>query len=43
MKKADHKFYRDKREQIDRLSRQNESFWYCSHKPIFIPKRGKKK
>jgi len=44
MKKADYKFHRDKKEQIQRDSKQNESFfWRSDPIPIFIPKRKKKK
>lgn len=47
MKKADYKFHRDKKEQIQDLSKQNEGedyfFRQASNRPIFIPKRKKKK
>lgn len=47
MKKADYKFHRDKKEQINDLSKPNDgSDWFfqkAANKPIFIPKRKKKK
>ncbi len=44
MKKADYKFHRDRKEQIESQSRQSEVFiWRTSGSPIFIPKRKKKK
>lgn len=46
MKKADYKFHRDRREQIENNARQNEglfSLWRePSNRPIFIPKNKKK-
>jgi len=47
MNKADYKFHRDKKEQIQRDSNQTEpalwSFYRPANSPIFIPKRKKKK
>ena len=49
MKKADYKFHRDKKHQIENASKENEpSIWQhyrglASSNPIFIPKRKKKK
>lgn len=47
MKKSEYKFHKDKKEQIDNLSKENEpliwQMWKPSHKPIFIPKRKKRK
>lgn len=45
MNKADHKFHRDKREQIDSQARENDQpVWFKNiPRPIYIPKRKKKK
>jgi len=44
MNKADYKFHRDRKEEIENNSKQNESFfWRSDPKPIYIPKRKKKK
>lgn len=46
MKKADHKFHRDKQNQIKHNSTESSgSFWYGlpANRPIYIPKRKKKK
>jgi hypothetical protein len=47
MKKAEYKFNKDRQEQIRNFSTENEPhFFYfkeASNKPIFIPKRKKKK
>jgi hypothetical protein len=47
MKKADYKFHRDRRGQIENQSRQSdEPFFYfkqAANSPIFIPKRKKKR
>lgn len=46
MKKADYKFHKDRKDQIQRNSQQNEPmrFWCAaSNQPIYIPKRKKKK
>ena len=46
MKKADYKFHRDRKEQIERVSEENEPGFYYrwpSNTPIYIPKRKKKK
>jgi hypothetical protein len=44
MTKADHKFYRDKRQDIEDNAKQNETNWgWQKSNPIFIPKRKKKK
>jgi hypothetical protein len=47
MKKADYKFHRDKKEQIQNQSKQSEEpvyfFKQAANSPIFIPKRKKKK
>ena len=44
MKKADYKFYRDKKQDIESDSRQNETNWgWQKSNPIFIPKKKKKR
>jgi len=43
MKKADHKFYRDKKQQIDSQSRENKPNPWQDSNPIYIPKKKKKK
>lgn len=44
MKKAEYKFHRDKKQEIDNQSRQNNPIFNWSEpRPIFIPKRKKKK
>jgi len=47
MKKAEYKFHKNRQEQVQNLSKENEPlvwpFNSPSHKPIFIPKRKKKK
>ena len=47
MNKAEYKFYRDKKEQIENNSKESDKpFYYrCApaNSPIFIPKRKKKK
>jgi hypothetical protein len=47
MKKADYKFHRDKKEQIQRDSNQTDpnlfSWYRPANNPIYIPKRKKKK
>ena len=43
MKKADHRFHRDKREQIDDSARENKPDLLQANNPIYIPKRKKKK
>ena len=43
MKKADHRFHRDKREQIDANARENKPCLWQDNSPIYIPKRKKKK
>ena len=47
MKKADYKFHRDRKEAIERDSKQSdEPFFYfrqAANNPIHIPKRKKKK
>jgi hypothetical protein len=48
MKKADHKFHRDKKRQIESDSRQTTPTdgWFsykAANRPIFIPKKKKKR
>lgn len=43
MKKADYKFHRDRRQTIQRDSKQSVPMWYEESNPIYIPKRKKKK
>jgi hypothetical protein len=45
MRKADYKFNRDKRNEINDNAKQNENVLYLRswHSPIYIPKRKKKK
>lgn len=43
MKKAEHRFHRDKKRQIDSLSRETQPMFWSNSNPIFIPKRKKKK
>lgn len=47
MKKADYKFHRDRKQQIESQSRQSEgifTFWKePTNRPIFIPKNKKKR
>jgi len=47
MKKADYKFHRDKKEQINHQSKETEEPQYYfkgpANRPIYIPKKKKKK
>jgi len=46
MKKADYKFYRDKKQEIKNDSKENHHdnwAWNNGAQPIYIPKRKKKK
>ena len=47
MKKAEYKFHRDRRQQIQNASSENDApSWYfkaASNSPIYLPKRKKKK
>jgi len=47
MNKADYKFHRDKKQQLENDARQSPErghfWWDQSNRPIFIPKKKKKK
>jgi len=43
MKKDDHRFHRDRKQQIENQSRENKPEWWQDSKPIYLPKKKKKK
>lgn len=43
MKKAEYKFYRDKKQEIQYDSKENQREYWHGSNPIYIPKRKKKK